>query len=156
MEREPLSGAERRKYLRFAPPLKAELEVPRKLLGAVGFNRGVPVRVMDLCEGGAGVFAPEPIDKGTFVRLKIRFEEMNDELDLSGQVVRLVPPPPVAKDWIIGVEFSEISKQNQRKITAWRNYVTSTMVRKKNDDRRKELGLDGAVPPTESGRWRSP
>ncbi len=148
MDREPLSGAERRKYLRFAPPLKAELEVPRKnLLGAVGFKRGVPVRVMDLCEGGAGVFAPEPIDKGTFVRLHVRFEEMNDELELTGQVVRLIPPPPVAKDWIIGVEFSEISKASQKKIAAWRDYVTSTMVRKKSDDRRRELGLDGSESP---------
>ena len=148
MDRQPLSGAERRQYLRFAPPIQAELEVPRKnLLGAVGMKRGVPVRVMDLCEGGAGIFAPEALEKGTFVKLHIRFEELNDELDLTGQVVRLIPPPPVAKDWIVGVEFTEVTRDQQKKIGAWRNHVTSTMVRKKTEDRRKELGLDGRESP---------
>lgn len=142
------SGADRRRYIRFSPPIQVEVEVPRKLLGAVGMRRTVVARLMDLCEGGAGVFIPEAVEKGTAVRLKIRFEELNDSLEIPGVVMRSVGPPPVAnaKDWILGIEFTQITREIEKKIATWRDHVTSTLVRKKTDERRKELGLDPSDP----------
>jgi c-di-GMP-binding flagellar brake protein YcgR len=148
MDPSPSKGAERRQYIRFAPPIGAELQVPRKLLGAVGLNRGLNARIMDLSEGGAGLFVAEQIEKGTVIKIHIEFKDLNDVLDISGTVVRCTPPPPIAgaKEWIIGVEFADVSRELKKKIDSWRLHVSSTMVRRKTEERRRELGLGGPPP----------
>ena len=143
MDVAPISGAERRKYLRFAPKLTAELQVPPKLRDSLGGNSVVTVRVMDLSEGGMGFFFPLAIDLGSFIKLRVLFPDMDDKLDVAGTVRRNIPPPPVAKDFIVGIEFADISHDIRKKVAIWRNWVTSTMVRKKTDEDRRELGLDG-------------
>jgi c-di-GMP-binding flagellar brake protein YcgR len=137
----PNPWLEKRKFVRFNPPAAAELTVPRKLVGMLGLGRGVAVRVIDLSEGGCAILSSEQLPKEAVVTLKMEVKELGDVLEIRGKIVRVTPPPPVASDWVIGLEFTELSKESQIKIAGWRTYFTSTMMRKKNDEKRRDLGI---------------
>jgi hypothetical protein len=135
---------DKRKFVRFNPTgAVVELSLPRRLMGAFGLKRAVPARIVDLSEGGAAFFVPEELAKGSTVGVRIQVKELGDVLELQGIVTRITPPLPGAKaqEWIVGVDFAEIAREVQIKIAGWRSYTTSTMMRRKTDDRRRDLGI---------------
>jgi hypothetical protein len=130
------------KPLRFAPPVTAELTVPGRMLTAVA------CKVVDLTLSGADFLLGEPLDKGTGVQLCIIYPELKEGLELKGTVVRAVAPPPVAnaKDWIIGVDFGKVTPDARKQLEKWRKHALSTMVRRRNEDKRRDFGLAGPGP----------
>ena len=135
---------DKRKFMRFTPrEAVVEVNIPRKLMGAFGLKRSVPARIVDLCEGGAGFFLPEELAKGSTVGVRIAVKELGDVIEIPGTVTRVGSPLPGSKtqEWIIGVDFGEISHADQVKIAGWRTFFGSTMIRRKTDDKRRDLGI---------------
>jgi hypothetical protein len=126
---------------RFAPPAEGALTVPRFL----GLTKTLAVRVTAVCEAFADCFVPEEVAKGTAVGLKIGLKALKDTLELKGTVGRVTPPPPVAKDWAVRIELGALTREQQLKIAGWRNYLTATNVREREqarqEERRKDLGM---------------
>jgi c-di-GMP-binding flagellar brake protein YcgR len=139
------SGSDRRQFQRFAPPVEVQLEVPGKLLGPLN-QQQLRVRIMDLSTGGVGLFVDREIEKGRQVNIRIIYPELKEGLELVGTVKRSVAPPPVAKDWIIGIEFNGLTLEAHAVLDRWQRHAASTMVRSRHEDKRRDFGLTGPGP----------
>ena len=129
----------KRKHVRFGIPSRAQVSISRFL----GFKKTLEGRVVDISEGGASVMLTEEVAKGARVHIRIDVKEVKDLLEADGTIASVAPPLPGVKDptWITGVKFDELPREDEMKIAGWRSYFGSTMIRKKDDDRRRDLGM---------------
>jgi hypothetical protein len=139
--------ADKPKPTRFAPPVKAEVKVPGKLLGPIT-QTDFTCKVVDLTTSGADFLFSQQLEKGLGVELRLVYPELQEGIELKGTVIRAVAPPPVAgaKDWIIGVDFGKVTMEAHKLLDKWRRHALSTMVRTRNEDKRRDFGLHGPGP----------
>lgn len=129
----------KRKFSRFNLP--GMVQVIRR--GFLGLKKTADAKIVDISEGGMGFMWPEEIAKGTRLELRIEVKEVKDLLEVEATVTRASPPLPIAKEqiWIISTEFDELPPGDQVKIAGWRSFFGSTMIRKKEDEKRKDFGF---------------
>ncbi|MBI2932923.1 MAG: PilZ domain-containing protein [Planctomycetes bacterium] len=121
----PAPGSDRRRAVRFPPPgWVSKVTLPRTLMG-LGGGQTVNAPLLDLSELGARIVLPQEISKGGHVRIRIEDPKFKDVVEVHARVAWVNPPPPVATSWIVGVEFIELPREHQLKISGWRSYYTS-------------------------------
>jgi hypothetical protein len=139
--------ADKPKHTRFAPPVQAELKVPEKTLGP-NTQTDFTCKVVDLTTAGADILINQQLEKGLVVELRLVYPELKEGLDLKGIVMRAIAPPPVAgaTDWIIGIDFKKTTMEALNLLDKWRRHAISTMVRTRNEAKRRDFGVSGPGP----------
>ncbi len=133
------SSPDRAKAVRVAPPVTVAVELPDT-------NQALAARIKDLSTKTIGIFVGEALEKGRKVKVRIVYPELEEGIDLMGAVTRVVPPPPVAKEWIVEVAFEKLTIEADIVLDRWVRHALSTMVRVRNQEKRRDFGLAGPGP----------
>lgn len=132
------AGKERRRHERFE--LEARAEVRRKSwLARLGLGRGnVAVGPVDLSEGGVRLLTTRPLEPGTKVKVHLRVEKFNDELESVAEVRWCRPHPGEPKRYCVGLAFADLVPEEYRMIGFLRGYFTSNAYRTQKETRRRQ------------------
>lgn len=128
------TGAERRKFARFAPD-KYRATVKKK--GLIGGT--ISERLVDLSEGGAQFISLQPIKKGAFVKLSVHMEKFGDTIGAEGQVLWVRQQSTARGDqWRCGILFTDLPDDARRKLANNASWFTSEVYLARKRQRERE------------------
>ncbi|HYE97756.1 MAG TPA: PilZ domain-containing protein [Planctomycetota bacterium] len=122
----PVGKSNLRRHLRFEVDSTGASLTVNGLLSLIGIRGENKARaVLNLSEGGALVVVHEPVPRGSKVRVRVEMERYQDVFVADG-VVRWCAKHP-RKDGFhqLGVQFTNLSDAQARKLTKMREWFTS-------------------------------
>ena len=120
------SRSERRRQARFETDETSAQLYKEGLLTFIGVGKSNLARAaVNLSEGGVQLLVRERLAPGTKVRLRIAVEKFNDTIDAPGLVRWCFQSSKKKGDFYVGVQLTETTSTQNRKITAMREWFTS-------------------------------
>lgn len=132
------SGAERRKFARFAPDRYRAVVRKKGLLSAT-----ISETLVDLSEGGAQFISPQPVKQGTKVKLSIHMEKFGDTVGAEGHVLWVRHQTTArGEQWRCGILFTGLDDEDRRKLANNASWFTSEVyLARKRQREREALGF---------------
>ena len=132
------SGAERRRFARFAPDKYRAVVKKKGLIGAT-----ISETLVDLSEGGAQFISPEPVKQGTKVKVSVHMDKFGDTVGAEGQVLWVRQQTTARGErWRCGILFTDLDEDARRKLSNNASWFTSEVyLARKRQREREALGF---------------
>lgn len=119
-------GKNLRRHLRFEVDSTGASLTVNGLLSRVGIRGDNKARaILNLSEGGALVVAHESIPRGTKVRVRVEMDKYQDVFEADGVIRWCTRHPRQETFHQIGVQFTNLSDAQARKLAKMREWFTS-------------------------------
>jgi c-di-GMP-binding flagellar brake protein YcgR len=119
--------AERRRYERFSLFDYIFSCFKKDFLHLLGLGKDIAKGIKDLSAGGVKINSSEALPPGTKVYFQLHLPRFSDGFNVSGEVrwVKEIKGEGEAKEYLLGIQFTDIGEQDVKKIEAMRKWFTS-------------------------------